>query len=185
MPALAELRRKHPLVRLVVSEALDSQMDEGLSGGLFDLAIRYLQASSVRREDRVLQHVATYLVGRQGDGLLRGRDQIVLGVPTLPRRRNVNRFLEERSDERIGFVEDRQRSKAAVMKQSFERVLAAGDALGTAGYFRISRAGSPTECDIQGTVTATGGGGDLTLATTSITSGLSVDITGGTITEAP
>jgi hypothetical protein len=31
-------------------------------------------------------------------------------------------------------------------------------------------------------VTATGGGGDLTLATTSITSGLSVDVTGGTLT---
>jgi hypothetical protein len=35
---------------------------------------------------------------------------------------------------------------------------------------------------MDGDVTATGGGGDLTLATTSITSGLSVDITGGTVT---
>lgn len=56
-------------------------------------------------------------------------------------------------------------------------------ATNTATHFRA--ADSDGNAKFDGTVTVTGGGGDLTLATTSITSGLSVDITGGTITEAP
>ena len=46
----------------------------------------------------------------------------------------------------------------------------------------ISTALRTSAAKFDGSVTATGGGGDLTLATTSITSGLSIDITGGTIT---
>ena len=53
-------------------------------------------------------------------------------------------------------------------------------ATGTATHFRAANGATTVICD--GSVTATGGGGDLTLATTSITSGLSVDVTGGTIT---
>lgn len=53
-------------------------------------------------------------------------------------------------------------------------------ATGTATHFRA--ADSNGNAVMDGKVTATGGGGDLELATTSITSGLSVDITGGTIT---
>lgn len=53
-------------------------------------------------------------------------------------------------------------------------------ATGTAGWFRMLDSDNNTVLD--GSVTATGGGGDLELATTSITSGLSVDITGGTVT---
>ena len=53
-------------------------------------------------------------------------------------------------------------------------------ATGTATHFRAASGGGTVVFD--GSVTATGGGGDLTLATTSITSGLSVDVTGGTIT---
>ena len=53
-------------------------------------------------------------------------------------------------------------------------------ATGTATHFRASDS-TPT-VRFDGSVTATGGGGDLTLATTSITSGLSIDVTGGTIT---
>jgi hypothetical protein len=41
-------------------------------------------------------------------------------------------------------------------------------ATSNAGYFRIHRSGSPSECDIQGTVTATGGGGDMTMDNISI-----------------
>jgi hypothetical protein len=52
-------------------------------------------------------------------------------------------------------------------------------ATGTATHFRAARR---RHGGVRRIVTATGGGGDLTLATTSITSGLSVDITGGTIT---
>lgn len=46
---------------------------------------------------------------------------------------------------------------------------------GTAGYYRIWDSGVTT-CHVQGTVTATGGGGDLTLDSTSITSGQTVTI---------
>jgi hypothetical protein len=56
------------------------------------------------------------------------------------------------------------------------------DATGTAGYFRIKTSAGTAVVD--GTVTATGQGGDITLNTTSIVSGAAVTITGGTITEA-
>jgi hypothetical protein len=55
------------------------------------------------------------------------------------------------------------------------------DATGTAGHFRIY-ASDGTTVGMQGTVTATGGGGDLTLDNTSIASGQSVTISGFTIT---
>lgn len=58
---------------------------------------------------------------------------------------------------------------------------ASADATGTAGHFRIYRSDGTT-CEMQGTVTATGGG-DLTLSSTSIVSGGSVTITSFTITE--
>ena len=49
------------------------------------------------------------------------------------------------------------------------------DATGSAGHFRIYDSTGAT-CHIQGSVTATGGGGDMTLDTTSITSGGVVSI---------
>jgi hypothetical protein len=56
------------------------------------------------------------------------------------------------------------------------------DATGTAGHFRIYASDGTTQ-HMQGTVTATGGGGDLTLNNTSITSGGTVTITSFTLTE--
>lgn len=53
-------------------------------------------------------------------------------------------------------------------------------ATGTATHFRA--ADSNSNAIFDGSVTATGGGGDLTLATVSITSGLTIDLTGGTVT---
>lgn len=53
---------------------------------------------------------------------------------------------------------------------------------GTAGHYRIY-ASDGTTCGSQGTVTATGGGGDLTVDNASITSGQTVQITGWTITD--
>ena len=50
---------------------------------------------------------------------------------------------------------------------------------GTAGYFRIN---ASTTCHLQGTITATGSGGDLTLNNTSITSGQTVSISTFTVT---
>lgn len=54
-------------------------------------------------------------------------------------------------------------------------------AAGTAGYYRIvDNAG--TTCHEQGTVTASGGGGDLTLDNASIASGQTVTITSKSLT---
>ena len=56
---------------------------------------------------------------------------------------------------------------------------------GTAGYFRIcdsTEAAGTGLGIVDGSVTATGGGGDLTLSTTSITTGLTVTITSLTLT---
>ena len=55
------------------------------------------------------------------------------------------------------------------------------DADGTAGHFRIKDSGG-TVTHIQGTVTATGGGGDMTLGNTSIATGQSISITSFTLT---
>jgi hypothetical protein len=57
------------------------------------------------------------------------------------------------------------------------------DATGTAGHFRIYDSGGTT-CGIQGSITATGGGGDMTLDNTSIASGQQVTITSFTLTDA-
>lgn len=50
-----------------------------------------------------------------------------------------------------------------------------------AGHFRIYASDGVT-CHIQGTITATGGGGDLTLDTIAITAGQAILITGFTLT---
>lgn len=59
---------------------------------------------------------------------------------------------------------------------------ASADATGTADYFRIYDSGDTT-CHIQGTVTATSGGGDMELDNVSIASGQQVTITGFTLTD--
>ena len=53
-------------------------------------------------------------------------------------------------------------------------------ATGTAGWFRAANSGGTTVFD--GDVTATGGGGTMTLSSTSLTSGNPVDITSVTVT---
>ena len=57
------------------------------------------------------------------------------------------------------------------------------DATGTAGHFRVY-ASDGTTCHWQGSVTITGGGGDLTLDSVSITAAQQVNITGWTLTAA-
>ena len=56
------------------------------------------------------------------------------------------------------------------------------DATGTAGHFRLYASDGST-CHMQGTVTATGGGGDLTVDNTSFASGQSFSITAFTLTD--
>lgn len=60
---------------------------------------------------------------------------------------------------------------------------ASADATGTAGHFRLYASDGST-CGLQGSVTATGGGGDLTLDNTSIATGQTVTITTFTLTDA-
>ena len=59
-------------------------------------------------------------------------------------------------------------------------------ATGTAGWFRIldsTEAGSTGLGVLDGAVTATGGGGDCQLSTTSLSSGLTVSVTSITVTQ--
>lgn len=58
---------------------------------------------------------------------------------------------------------------------------ASADATGTAGHFRIYDSAGTT-CHIQGTITATGGGGDMTIDNTSIASTQEINITSFTLT---
>ncbi len=59
---------------------------------------------------------------------------------------------------------------------------ATASATGTAGHFRIKDS-SGTTTHMQGTVTATGGGGDMTLNNTSIASGQTVTVNTFTYTR--
>lgn len=59
---------------------------------------------------------------------------------------------------------------------------ASADASGTAGHFRVYDSGGTT-CHIQGSITATGGGGDMTLDNTNIASGQDIIITSFTLTD--
>jgi hypothetical protein len=57
----------------------------------------------------------------------------------------------------------------------------AADNAGTVAYFRIYASDSAT-CHLQGTVTAAGGGGDLTLDNVVVAAGEPISITGFTLT---
>ena len=56
---------------------------------------------------------------------------------------------------------------------------ASADAAGTAAHFRVNQGAT---CHVQGTVTATGGGGDMTVDNTSFAVGQQVNITAFTLT---
>lgn len=60
---------------------------------------------------------------------------------------------------------------------------ASANATGTAGHFRVKDS-TATTCHIQGTVTATGGGGDMTIDNTSIASGQQVNVTAFSLSAA-
>jgi len=59
----------------------------------------------------------------------------------------------------------------------------AGVAAGNAGHFRLKN-NAGTVCGMQGSVTATGGGGDMTLDNIAIAAAQAVTITGFTLTDA-
>ena len=56
------------------------------------------------------------------------------------------------------------------------------DATGTAAHFRLYDS-TGTTCHLQGTVTATGGGGDMTVDSVSFTSGQQFTVTAFTLTD--
>jgi hypothetical protein len=56
------------------------------------------------------------------------------------------------------------------------------DATGTAAHFRVYASNGST-AHVQGTVTATGGGGDLTVDNTSFAAGQAFTVTGFTLTD--
>lgn len=56
------------------------------------------------------------------------------------------------------------------------------DATGTAGHFRVY-ASDGTTCGMQGIITATGGGGDMTLDNTSIATNQPVSVSSFTISD--
>ncbi len=58
---------------------------------------------------------------------------------------------------------------------------ASADGSGTAAHFRLY-ASDGTTCHLQGSVTATGGGGDMTVDNTSFAAGQAFTITGFTLT---
>lgn len=58
---------------------------------------------------------------------------------------------------------------------------ASADATGTAAHFRLYASDGST-CHLQGTVTATGGGGDMTLDNVSIAAAQAITITSFTVT---
>lgn len=60
---------------------------------------------------------------------------------------------------------------------------ASANATGTAGHFRIYDSGGST-CDMQGTVTSTGGGGDMTVDSTSFTAGQGFTVSTFGLTDA-
>lgn len=60
---------------------------------------------------------------------------------------------------------------------------AAADAGGTIGHYRLY-ASNGTTCHMQGTVTVTGGGGDMTFDNVTLTLGQELDVTGWTIDMA-
>ena len=55
------------------------------------------------------------------------------------------------------------------------------DATGTAAHFRVY-ASDGTTCHMQGSITATGGGGDMTIDNTSVAAGQSITISSFTLT---
>jgi hypothetical protein len=59
---------------------------------------------------------------------------------------------------------------------------ASADATGTAAHFRLY-ASDGTTCHMQGTVTATGGGGDLTIDDVSVVASRTVTVTSWTLTD--
>jgi len=67
LPVIQKAKELYPSVKLMVQEALDSQMDERLKSDNFDLALRYINFKHIRENDEMLFKTDSYLVGPIGD----------------------------------------------------------------------------------------------------------------------
>jgi DNA-binding transcriptional LysR family regulator len=67
LPVIQKANQLYPKVKLIVQEALDSQMDERLKSDNFDLALRYINNKHIRDSDEILFETDSYLVGPKGD----------------------------------------------------------------------------------------------------------------------
>jgi DNA-binding transcriptional LysR family regulator len=63
------LKKRHPLVHLVVREGQGAQLETWLEEGSVDLAILYRTGPTPRHGDTYLVETATHLVGAEGDAL--------------------------------------------------------------------------------------------------------------------
>jgi DNA-binding transcriptional LysR family regulator len=63
------LKKRHPLVHLVVREGQGAQLETWLEEGSVDLAILYRTGPTPRNGDTYLVETATHLVGAEGDAL--------------------------------------------------------------------------------------------------------------------
>lgn len=70
---------------------------------------------------------------------------------------------------------------SAVLTFSSTPISGSASGTGSAGHYRVYD-NADTTCHMQGSVTATGGGGDMTIDNVSITAAQTVQITGWTIT---
>ena len=73
LPVIQKAKSLYPEVKLIVQEALDSQMDERLKNGNFDLAIRYIHAQHLNDSDDILLMAGSYLVGPKTDRLTQSK----------------------------------------------------------------------------------------------------------------
>lgn len=123
--------------------------------------------------------IATLVDGGSGAGVLR----IYTGTkPATPATTATGTLLAEftLSDPAFGSP-----STGVVTLDVTPALTDSGITNGTAGYFRLldsTEAAATGLGVLDGTVTATGGGGDLTLNTTTISTGVNVEVTSGTIT---
>ena len=73
LPVIQKAKNLYPAVKLVVQEALDSQMDERIKNGNFDLAIRYINSQQIQESDEVLLRADSFLVGSPKDRVTKAK----------------------------------------------------------------------------------------------------------------
>ena len=97
------------------------------------------------------------------------------------RRGHARSVAPRTSPRNRGRGSSRQR-RGVALAFAIRRPDASADATGTAAHFRLYDSAGTT-CHLQGTVTATGGGGDMTVDSVSFTAGQQFTVTSFTLTD--